>query len=63
MYEIVQFKTLFFPFNGYSPKMILQTLNPTCLNHFSNKRALSAFHKGSIFLHLANTCYIVSENS
>ena len=34
---MVQFKTLFFPFNGYSPKMILQTLNPSCFNHFSKK--------------------------
>ena len=56
MYEIIQFKALFFPFKGYSPKMILQIFkNPTPLDHFSYKHALSAFHKGSIVLHLANT--------
>ena len=59
----MQFKALISPFRGYSPKMILQILNPTLLEHFSYKRALSAFHKGSIFLHLTKTCCIVSEFS
>ena len=63
MYKITKFKALFSHFEGIHKNDITNIKPLSLLELFLHKRALGAFHKVSIFLHLTKTCCTVFETS